>query len=127
MVVHRFEELQVWQKARAFNRVIYSITRRREFVRDPSFVSQIRRASLSVMNNIAEGFERHRRKEFLQYLSTAKASCGEVRSMIYAAVDIGYLSEDDHRKLLTQGEEVGRILGGFRAGLERSPAKLRAS
>ena len=87
----RFEDVIAWQKARVLNKSVYEATRSNPMSKDFGFVGQIRRASISVMNNIAEGFERNRLKEFHQYLSIAKASTAEVRSMLYAARDIGYL------------------------------------
>ena len=71
------------------------------------------------MSNIAEGFERSRLGEFHQFLSTAKASCGEVRSQLYVALDVGYLDSSKFHELLAQAEEVGRIIGGLRAAVAR--------
>ena len=71
------------------------------------------------MSNVAEGFERNRRAEFHQFLSTAKASCAEVRSQLYVAFDAGYFDQKKFEALLSQAEEVGRILGGLRASVER--------
>jgi len=71
------------------------------------------------MSNIAEGFERGGRREFHQFLSTAKASCAEVRSQLYVALDIGYLDQSRFNRLLKQAEEVGRIIGGIRAAVAR--------
>ena len=88
----RFEELICWQEARRLTRVIYT---RFQSCRDFSFRDQICRASVSVMNNIAEGFERATRKDFARFLDQAKGSSGEVRSMLYAATDLGYVGEED--------------------------------
>jgi four helix bundle protein len=77
------------------------------------------RAAVSIMSNIAEGFERGRRSEFYQFLSIAKASCAELRSQLYIALDIGYLDQSKFNQLLTQAEEVARIIGGFRTSIER--------
>jgi four helix bundle protein len=125
MPVTRFEELKVWNSARAFNREVYQLTRKREFARDYAMVDQMRRASLSVMNNIAEGFEKYRRNEFLQFLSVSKGSAGEIRSMLYAAFDVGYLDESTFQSMLCEAENLGRAIGTFRSGLERSaPPKV---
>jgi four helix bundle protein len=122
-VVTRFEDLQVWQKARALNKSVYQTTRRREFARDYAMTDQIRRASLSVMNNIAEGFDRYRRGEFLQFLSMSKGSAGEVRSMLYAALDVGYIDQETFDALLRQATDVNGSIGRFRTGLDKSPPK----
>ena len=89
-----FEELKIWQNARELTKEIYAITRLPEFSKDYRFVGQITAAMGSVMDNIAEGFERDGNKEFLQFLSIAKGSCGEVRSQIYRAYDVGYINEE---------------------------------
>lgn len=123
MMVTRFEDLGIWKRSRAFNREVHQMTRRREFARDYARVDQIRRAALSIMNNIAEGIEKFRRNEFLQALSISKGSAGEVRSMLYAAVDVGYIDDEMFQAMLAHAEELGRAIGGFRSGLAKSPPK----
>ncbi len=117
--IERFEELIAWQKARVLTREIYEITRRGAFARDFGLSGQIQRAAVSIMSNIAEGFERGGRGEFHQFLSTAKASCAEVRSQLYVALDVGYLEEQTFHTLLRQAEEVARIIGGLRASVDK--------
>ena len=117
--IERFEELIAWQKARTLSREIYEITRRGAFARDFGLSGQIQRAAVSIMPNIAEGFERGGRGEFHQFLSTAKASCAEVRSQLYVALDVGYLEEQTFHTLLRQAEEVARIVGGLRASVDK--------
>ena len=117
--IQRFTDLVAWQKARAMNRSIYVLTRRPSVERDRAFVSQIRRASVSVMSNIAEGFERGGRPEFHQFLSVSKASAGEVHSLLYVALDAGYITEGEFRDLQLQVEEVGRVVGGLRAAVAK--------
>jgi len=117
--IERFEDLVAWQKARELTREIYQTTRQGDFARDFGLSGQIQRASVSVMSNIAEGFERGGRGEFHQFLSTAKGSCAEVRSQLYVALDIGYLDQSKFNKLLSQAEEVGRIVGGLRPSMKR--------
>ncbi len=97
--VNRFEELVVWQKARELSKDIYSYTKRGEFKFDTRFVQQIRAASGSVMDNIAEGFERAGNKEFINFLYIAKGSCGEVRSQIARALDAEYINDEEYRLL----------------------------
>ncbi len=115
----RFEELIAWQKARAMTAAVYRLTSQGKFARDFGLRDQIQRASVSVMSNIAEGFDRGRRTEFHQFLSTAKASCAEVRSQLYVASDVGYLGQEQFETLLNQTEEVSRIVGGLRKAVER--------
>jgi four helix bundle protein len=117
--IRRFEDLIAWQKARALAKTIYKVTRKGEFRNDYGLAGQIQRAAVSIMANVAEGFERGGLGEFHQFLSTAKASCAELRSHLYVACDIGYLQEAEFAALLDQAEEVGRIVGGLRASIAR--------
>lgn len=117
--IERFEELIAWQKARSLTREIYEVTRSGAFARDFGLSGQIQRAAVSIMSNIAEGFERGGRGEFHQFLSTEKASCAELRSRLYVALDVGYLEERKFQILLQQAEEVARIIGGLRASVAK--------
>jgi four helix bundle protein len=117
--IERFEDLIAWQKARELTRAIYEATRQGAFAKDYGLSGQIQRAAVSIMSNIAEGFERGGRGEFHQFLSTAKASCAEVRSQLYVALDVGYLDKATFDSLMQQGEEVARIVGGLRASVQR--------
>ena len=118
--IERFEDLVSWQKARELNRLVYKVSKNVHFAKDFGMRDQIRRASISVMSNIAEGFERGGDKEFVQFLSTAKGSCGEVRCQLYAALDENYLSETEFNQLYEQSREVSRLISGFMAYLRRS-------
>ncbi len=124
--VERFEDLIAWQKARELTRTIYQITRQQAFSKDLGLVGQIRRAAVSIMANLAEGFERGGRGEFHQFLSMAKGSCAEVRSHLYVGLDVGYLDRSDFEILQAQATEVGRIIGGLRASVQRQRDRLRA-
>ena len=115
----RFEELIAWQKARELTRMIYDATRQGHFAKDYGLSGQIQRAAVSIISNMAEGFERGGRHEFHQFLSTAKASCAEVRSQLYVALDVGCLDKAAFDQLMQQAEEVGRIVGGLRASVQR--------
>ena len=117
--VQRFEDLIAWQKARVLTREIYQVTRQGEFAKDFGLRDQIQRAAVSIMSNIAEGFERGGRAEFHQFLSVAKASCAEVRAQLYVAIDVGYVDQTAFDRLLAQAEEVARIVGGLRASVDR--------
>jgi four helix bundle protein len=125
--IDRFEDLIAWQKARELTRAIYQVTQQGVFAKDFGLARQIQRAAVSIMSNIAEGFERRGRREFHQFLSTAKGSCAEVRSQLYVAFDIGYLGKSDFHKLLAQAEEVGRVVGGLRASIEKLRDERRSS
>lgn len=98
--IERFEDLYAWQKARLMTQSIYRVTKQGAFAKDYGLGSQLQRASVSVMSNIAEGFERGRRAEFHQFLSTAKVSCAEARSLLYVARDADYLDEMTFKQLL---------------------------
>ena len=117
--VNRFEDLIAWQKARSLTGAVYAATRDAKFARDFGLVDQIRRATVSVMSNIAEGFERSSATEFHRFLFMAKGSCAEVRSQLYVALDAGYIDASTFDALMDRAEEVGRVLGGLRASVER--------
>ena len=117
--IERFEDFIAWQKARSLAARIYKATSEGNFARDFGLKDQIRRAAVSIMSNIAEGFERGRPSEFHQFLSIAKGSCAEVRSQLYVSLDAGYLSDQSFKDLLELADEVGQIIGGLRASVER--------
>lgn len=119
--IERFEDLIAWQKARVLPKEIYRVTRAGAFAKDYGLTGQIQRSAVSIMSNIAEGFERNRRGEFFQFLTIAKSSCAELRSQLYIAFDCNYLDEAEFNKLMRQAEEVARIIGGLRT----SVAQLR--
>ncbi|MEI8290910.1 MAG: four helix bundle protein [Verrucomicrobiota bacterium] len=109
-----------WQKARELNRLIYQVSKSGSLAKDFGMRDQMRRASVSVMSNIAEGFERGGDKEFTQFLSNAKGSCGEVRCQLYAALDEKYLSELEFKQIYEQSMEVSRLISGLMAYLKNS-------
>ena len=108
-----FEEITAWQKARELTRHIYDITARDKFRRDFGLVDQMRRASVSVMSNIAEGFERRGGKEFAFFLSVAKGSLGELRAQLYVASDQGYVDKTTFEELSLLAADTARLLGGL--------------
>ena len=99
--------------------MIYETTRREPFARDYGLAGQIQRASVSIMSNIAEGFERGSPNDFHRFLVMAKASCAEVRSQLYVALDVGYIDEVEFQALMECASEVSRITGGLRASVEK--------
>ena len=117
--IERFEDFIAWQKARKLTSDIYKVTNQGKFARDFGLKDQIRRAAVSSMSNLAEGFERGRPSEFHQFLSVAKASCAELRAQLYVALDVGYLNTETFDTLMRQATEFGQILGGLRASVER--------
>lgn len=108
-----FEEIESWKKARVLNKLIYTITQQDVFSRDFGLKDQIRRASVSISSNIAEGFERNTDKEFVYFLYVAKASAGEVRSQLYLANDLDYINEEEFRQLKNQVIEISKLIGGL--------------
>ena len=121
--IKHFEELIAWQKARELTKQIYSTTNRGPFAKDFGLRDQIRKASVSIMSNLAEGFERGGRAEFHQFVVIAKGSCAEVRSQLYVAFDAEYVTEEEFEVLMSLGIELSRIIGGLRASLRRQRDK----
>jgi len=123
--IEKFEDFIAWQKARKLTSNVYRATSKGEFARDFGLKDQIRRAAVSSMSNLAEGFERGRATEFHQFLSVAKGSCVELRTQLYVALDVGYLTNSEFDALMTQATEVGQILGGLRLSVERRRESAR--
>ena len=123
--IERFEDFIAWQKARTLTHDIYIATSQGRFARDFGLKDQIRRASVSSMSNVAEGFERGKPGEFHQFLSIAKGSCAELRSQLYVAFDAGYIGQQEFESLMQQATEVGQIIGGLRLSVERRREALR--
>ncbi len=111
--IKRFEEINAWKKARDLVKVVYSATSESAFSKDYALKDQIRRSAISTISNIAEGFERDGNKEFISFLSVAKSSSGEVRTQLYLAKDLGYLSDDKFNDLMDLSEETSRLISGF--------------
>ena len=109
----RFEDLPIWQKARSFSKKIFEITLEDKFSKEFRLCSQIRAASGSIMDNIAEGFERNGNGEFKQFLYIAKGSCGETRSQIYRAFDYGFISEKQFEEMKSLSEEISKSINSF--------------
>ena len=117
--IRRFEDLAVWQKARDLSVAIYQMTAQGQFGRDYELRSQIRRAAVSVMSNIAEGFDRYSRAEFRQFLSIARGSASEVRSQLHLALALGYITQPEFDQLNELCWEIARMLASLRSLVSR--------
>ena len=111
--IERFEDIQAWQKDRELNKEIYGITKSSNFSKDFSLKDQIRRASVSIMANIAEGFGRRSKKEFMNFLNIAHASAAEVQCHLYIALDQNYIGRKDFESLYGNTEGVSKMIQGF--------------
>jgi four helix bundle protein len=118
--IQRFEDIEAWQKARVLTRQIYEVTSRGPFARDFGLRDQIRRAGVSSMSNIAEGFERGGNKEFIQFLSDAKGSAGEIKSQLYVALDARFITQTHFDNLYRFANETSHLIGGFMRYLQNS-------
>ena len=128
--VKDFEELAIFQKARELSKKIYPVTNKEGFKSDFRFVQQIRAAAGSIMDNIAEGFERGGNKEFLNFLYIAKGSCGEVRSQLIRANDIGYLTSQEYDELYSECRKLSAGIMNFIKEIKSSDltgAKFKSS
>ena len=117
--IKQFEDLIAWQKARKLVKFVYDISRYRNFEMDRGLQDQIRRAAVSVMSNIAEGFDRGTRQEFLNYPFIAKGSCGEVKCQLYAASDVGYIDISKFQEGIGLCDETSRLIQSFIHHLKR--------
>src|SRR5262245_48648703 len=125
MKIERFEDIASWQKARELTRLVYQNSRTGSFAHDFGLRDQMRQASVSIMSNVAEGFERGGDNEFRQFLSTAKGSCGEVRSQLYVALDQDYPPRPAFDQMYQMTMEISRLTSGFMRYLATS--ELRGS
>ena len=120
-VITRFEDLQVWISSRTLTRKVYEITRTGTFSKDFGLRDQIRRAAISAMSNIAEGFDSNTQALFISFLGRARASIGEIRCQIYIALDLEYITEDQFGDLERNAQECSRQLFGFIRYLKSQP------
>ena len=123
MKVNSFEDLQVWKDSRTLVKSIYQLTSVGKFSKDFGLREQIQRAAVSIMNNIAEGFERNNNKEYIKFLGYSKGSAGEVRSMLYVATDLGYISQDSFNTLYQMSINIITQLSNFIKHLKSSSIK----
>ncbi len=123
MIIKRFEELEIWQEARELSKYVFKVTSQEPFVNDYRFRDQMRASAGSVMDNIAEGFDRGGNKEFYQFLSISRGSCGEVRSQSYRAFDWEYVTSDQLKELLERTERLSRKTASLMNHLKTSKNK----
>jgi four helix bundle protein len=121
--VEKFEDLDAWKAAREITRLIYSVSSNGNFAKDFALTNQIRRSSISILSNIAEGFERNGDKEFIQFLMIAKGSCGEVRAQLYVALDQEYVSKNSFAEIESRLTETSRTISGLVKYLKQSDLK----
>ena len=111
--IRRFEDLKAWQLGRELVKTVYVLTQNQPFKKDYGLVDQIRRASVSVMNNVAEGFERGSNKDFVKFLFIARGSAGEVRSMLYVAMDLKLITQQEFDATYDISIQTSRIIWGL--------------
>lgn len=125
--ITRFEDIQAWQTGRQLTNMVYALSNQSGFNRDYGLRDQIRRASVSVMSNVAEGFESRTDVQFINFLGMARASAGEVRAQLYIALDQKYIAEEQFNEAYTLAEKCARQIAKFIAYLESNPRTRRVS
>lgn len=118
--IERFEDIIAWKKSRELNKLIYQASLKHPFVKDFALVDQIRRSSISILSNIAEGFERKGIHEFIHFLNIAKVSCAELRAQLYIASDLEYISVENANELISQATTISKMISGLMNYLEGS-------
>ncbi len=118
-LIERFEDIRAWQEARVLVREIYKMTKQGDFARDFGLKDQIQRAAVSVMTNIAEGFDDESKAEFARFLGYSRRSAVEVQSLLYAALDAGYIDQAKFTELYEQTKKTKALVGAFRHSLKK--------
>jgi four helix bundle protein len=125
--ITRFEEIEAWKTARELARFVYKVSSLGGFTKDFGLRDQIRRAAVSIMSNIAEGFENETQAQFIRYLGLAKGSAGELRSQAYTALDLQYVTQEEFSILFELADKVIRQIARFISYLESHPQSHRIS
>jgi len=123
--ITRFEDIEAWKTARELTRMVYALADQGQFTKDFGLRNQIQRAAVSVMSNIAEGFESRTQAQFLEYLGRSKASAGEVRCQLYVALDLGYLTQEQFKQVFDLADKSSRQIARFMGYLETHPQSRR--
>lgn len=118
-LIERFEDIRAWQEARVLVKEIYKVTRQGEFSRNFGLKDQMQRAAVSVMTNIAEGFDDESKAEFSRFLGYSRRSAVEVQSLLYAALDAGYIDQMKFNELYEQANKTKALVGAFRHSLKK--------
>jgi len=121
--IKNFEDIEAWHKARELSRAVYACSGKGVFARDYALRDQIRRSVISIISNIAEGFERGGSAEFIQFLAIAKGSAGEVEAQLYIALDQGYITEEEFNSVRAMASSTKKLIAGFMNYLKQSGLK----
>ena len=113
MKIIKFEDIEAWKEARVLTKMVYKITKKNAFAKDFGLKDQIRRAAVSIMSNIAEGFTSHSKASFIKFLIYARSSSSEVKSQLYVALDQGYIKQEEFNKTYEQSSKTARLINGF--------------
>ena len=124
-MIKRFEDIEAWQKARILTHEVYQVSSQGKFAQDYGLRDQIRRAGVSSMSNIAEGFEREGNKEFIQFLSVAKGSTAELKSELYVALDATFITQPQFDHIYQLADDTSHLIGGFMRYLQSTPYRGR--
>lgn len=119
MAITKFEEIRAWQEARTLVKMIYALTGEGRFARDFGLRDQIRRAAVSVMANIAEGFDCESNTEFARFLGIARRSAVEVQSLLYAALDVGHIAQEDFKANYEQAGKTKAMISAFKSAMPK--------
>ena len=118
-MIQRFEDIQAWQEARTLVKMIYQLTNKDKFSKDFGMRDQIRRAAVSAMNNVAEGFDCESKVEFARFLGIARRSAVEVQSILYATLDVDYINQSEFDLHYEQARKAKALIGGFKRSLTK--------